>query len=127
MADSGERDAEIRLTLPLPPNRLNAREHWRTTLRKKKEYYAAADLALVAQVPLSHPTLTRPKITATLYVWSKMDPDGRTGRLKWLIDSLVRYELLVDDSDEHLDWTEIPKQVIDRKSQRVEITLIEKG
>ncbi len=115
----------LNLVLPLPANRGNAREHWRTTLRKKKAYYAEADVALHNQLAGKLEGWPgRATLTATLYVWSKMDPDGRTARLKWAVDSLTRYGLLTDDSDEYLTWTEIPKQVVDRKRQRVEITLV---
>ena len=117
---------EILLTLPLPPNRANAREHWRVTWRKKAVYYEKAEWELkfggrMRSVKLP---LERPILTATLYVWQKMDPDNATARLKWPIDCLVRCGLLVDDSEKHLDFTEIPRQVIDRKNQRVEIVLI---
>ena len=116
---------EILLTLPLPPNRANAREHWRVTWRKKAVYYEKAEWELkfggrMRSVKLP---LERPILTATLYVWQKMDPDNCAARLKWPIDCLVRCGLLVDDSEKHLDFTEIPRQVIDRKNQRVEIVL----
>ena len=113
------------LTLPLPPNRANAREHWRATHRKKKVYYERADLALFAQELELPWGCDRPTLTATLYVYRKMDPDNATARLKWPIDCLVRHGVLVDDSEKHLDFTQIPKQVIDRKNPRVEIELVE--
>jgi len=117
---------EIHLTLPLPPNRANAREHWRVTHRKKTAYYDNAWIALAVQTGqgfYSFGAPERPTLTATLYVWAKMDPDNAVARLKWPIDCMVRYGMLVDDSEKHLDFTEIPKQVIDRKNPRVEITL----
>ena len=116
----------IRLTLPLPPNRANAREHWRVTHRKKKKYYELAHNALRTQELELPYGCRRPTLTATFYVWSKMDPDNAAARMKFPIDALVKFGLLVDDSEKHLDFTEIPKQVIDRKSQRVEITLSER-
>ncbi len=110
----------MKLTLPLPPNRANAREHWRVTHRKKKAYYAKTVLALLAQRPdLPQVRMT---LTATLYVWSKSDPDNATSRLKWAIDSLVDFGLLVDDNEKWLDL-QMPKQVVDRKNPRVEIQL----
>ena len=116
---------KIHLTLPLPPNRANAREHWRVTHRKKKVYYEKAEWELKfggrlrsVKLPLERPTLT-----ATFYVWSKMDPDNAAARMKFPIDALVKFGLLVDDSEKHLDFTEIPRQVIDRKNPRVEIVL----
>ena len=113
---------EILLTLPLPPDRANAREHWRTTHRKKTVYYAKADLAIMAQSPRSYRVQVRQTLTATLYVWNKMDKGNAVARLKWIEDSLVRMRLLVDDNEEWLDL-QLPRQVIDRKNPRVEIVL----
>ena len=106
------------------------------THRKKTDYYAKAELALRgqcrwvmdmatgeprvrAEVPCSE--LTR--LNATLYLWATMDRDNLVARLKWICDSLVRYGLLVDDNEKWLDL-QMPKQVIDRKNQRVEIELV---
>ena len=134
--------ASVKLTLPLPPNRANAREHWRVTDRKKKEYYGKADVALLSSSPvgITHITLVRsdahgrlrPRLThaekqrmrldATLYLWATMDRDNLVARLKWVLDSLVNYGLLVDDNEEWLDL-QMPKQVVDRKNRRVEIEL----
>ena len=126
----------MKLTLPLPPNRANAREHWRATHKKKVAYYAKAERALREQCPwvmdmatgqprvrAERPCSKRMRLTATLYVWAKMDRGNLVARLKWLEDSLVRYGLLVDDNEEWLDL-QMPKQVIDRKNQRVEIVLV---
>ncbi len=115
----------IELTLPLPPNRANAREHWRVTHRKKMAYYARADLALRAQPEAMRVALGRITLTATMYVWNKGDADNATSRLKWVLDSLVRNGVLMDDNDYWLDFTEIPKQVVDRKNMRVVIRLEE--
>ena len=117
----------IRLTLPLPPNRANAREHWRVTWRRKRDYYDAASYFLAEQELELPYGLERPTLTATLYVWAKMDPDNATARLKWPIDCLVMHGILVDDSEKHLDFTQIPKQVVDRKNRRVEIVLATPG
>ena len=115
----------MKLTLPLPPNRANAREHWRVTHRKKKEYYEKADLALYAQAG-SRPGIIVPTcrqtLLATFYLWNKMDRGNLTARLKWIEDVLVNYGLLVDDNEKWLDL-QMPTQVIDRKNQRVEIEL----
>ena len=129
----------MKLTLPLPPNRANAREHWRVTHKKKKAYYAEAQRALMDQrlwvldmatgkprVRAERPCTKPMRLTATLYVWAKMDRGNLVARLKWLEDSLVNYGLLVDDSEEWLDL-QMPRQVIDRKNQRVEIVLVPCG
>ncbi len=117
----------MKLTLPLPPNRANAREHWRVTHRKKTAYYEIAHYALMAQELELPFGCKRATLNATLYVWAKMDPDNAVARLKWPIDCLVSHGLLWDDSDKHLDFTQMPKQVIDRKNQRVEIELVPCG
>jgi len=114
----------IELVLPLPPNRANAREHWRVTHRKKTEYYETA-FVYVANQDTGEWLDGRMTLTATLYVWAKMDPDNAVARLKWPIDVLVRYGLLKDDNEKWLDFTQIPKQVVDRKNQRVVIRLEE--
>jgi len=45
--------------------------------------------------------------------------------MKWPVDCLVHYGLLIVDSDKYVCWTEIPRQEIDRKNPRVVITLTE--
>ena len=111
----------MKLTLPLPPNRANAREHWRVTSRKKTDYYYAAETGLYLQRPPRLPP-QRMRLDATLYLWARMDFDNLVARLKFPIDVLVRYGLLVDDNEKWLDL-QMPKQVIDRKDMRVEIEL----
>ena len=114
----------LTITLPLPPNRGNAREHWRVTSKRREAYQMEAYVALKDQLDGKLEGWPgRATLTATLYVWGKMDPDNRVARLKWPIDNLVAYGLLVDDSDEYLTFTEIPTQVVDRKRQRIELTL----
>ena len=125
----------MKLTLPLPPNRANAREHYWVTHKKKKTYYAKAELALRGQcawvmnmatgrprVRAERPCTKPMRLAATLYVWAKMDQGNLVARLKWLEDALVNYGLLVDDNEEWLDL-QMPKQVVERKNRRVEITL----
>ena len=120
----------MKLTLPLPPNRANAREHWRVTHRKKKEYYERAEMVIWAQ--LSGLTgvdrarafnRQRMRLAATFYLWNKMDRGNMVARLKFIEDILVRCALLGDDNEEWLDL-QMPKQVIDRKDRRVEIVLV---
>ena len=121
----------MKLTLPLPPNRANAREHWRVTHRKKVAYYEKAEMALTTQytsrvpgiyVPISQLSPQRMRLSARFYLWNKMDRGNLTARLKWIEDVLVNYGLLVDDNEKWLDL-QMPTQVIDRKNQRVEIEL----
>ena len=82
----------MKLTLPLPPNRANAREHWRVTHRKKKAYYAEAQRALMDQrlwvvdMATGKPRVraerscTQPvRPPATPYVWAKLGPGPPRG------------------------------------------------
>lgn len=108
----------VLLTLPLPPNMANGRMHWRAKNRKRQEYLAMCD-AWESGSPLR---LTKARMTPRLYVWSKMDVDNAMARLKWPVDWLVRRGYLPDDNPDHLEWS-IPKQIIDRKRQRIEIIL----
>ena len=116
----------MRITLPLPPNMGNSRFHWRTADRKKKEYWELCRLHLISgRAP--RPPHTPPKVTgvrATLYLHSKMDRlDNIYSRLKWTWDWLVAWGYMAGDRGDQADWTEPPKQVIDRKNPRVEIEL----
>ena len=116
----------MKLTLPLPPNRANAREHWRVTHRNRVEYYEMAGNAilreLVNQADWNGDCMERMRLDATFYLWSKLDPGNLVARLKWVEDILVKKGLLVDDNEKWLDL-QMPTQVIDRKNQRVVIEL----
>ena len=110
--------------LPLPPNRANARWHWRTEKQKKDTWFTHADaLYRVSKEPPMAPGKTR--VTAKLYTWNKMDIDNLFGRVKWPMDWLVRRGYLADDDPDSIEWAGIPKQEVDRKNQRIEITLEE--
>ena len=116
----------MRITLPLPPNRGNARWHFRTEHRKKKEYWHRCDWQrLGGNIPAPPDTPPeRVTVRATLYVHSKMDRlDNIYSRLKWTWDWLVAHGYMAGDKGDQADWCEPPKQVIDRKNPRVEIEL----
>lgn len=108
------------MTLPLPPNMGNARRHWRVTLREKKAYLYTLDvLKMVGQLP--KPTLICPaELLSTLYVWNWMDDDGAMSRIKWPVDWLHANNYIEGDHRSQLR-IRVPEQVIDRKSQRVEL------
>ena len=110
----------MKLTLPLPPNRANARWHWRTEKRKKDAYYEGC-LARYGKLPPV--TFFKATITARLYVHQLMDLDNLTARLKWPLDWLVWRGYIADDSPKVLVWTGEAQQLIDRKNQRIEIEL----
>ena len=118
----------VRLTLQLPANRANAREHWAATHGHRRAYKEQAYLDLYHQ--LGPPRQVKNRIdpaivTATLYVWSIMDDDNAVARLKWPLDALVTFGILQDDRRPHCQLAGIPEQVIDRKRPRVELVIEE--
>ena len=120
----------MRFVIPLPPNRANARGHWSKHHREKKAYWAELDaLQLLGERdgfgvprPPRWP-LPKAKADATLYVWAKMDEFNAGNRLKWVEDWLVTRGYIVNDTSDVLRWDGIPRQEIDRKRQRIVLTL----
>ena len=110
----------MKFVLPLPPNRANARWHWRTEKRKKDIWFTLADVLYGTS---KEPPAKLTKISAVLYTWNKMDADNLFGRVKWPCDWLERRGWISGDDPDSLEWEGIPKQFIDRKNQRIEITL----
>ena len=114
----------ITLTLPLPPNRGNARWHWRTENRKKKAYWSQLNTLRYAGT-LPEPWRDTPALVGvrvTLYVWARMDRDNAMARMKWVMDWLEAWEYIANDGA-GVKWAGLPEQVIDRKDPRVEVTL----
>ena len=111
----------MKLVLPLPPNRANARWHWHTEKRLKDIYYLKC-LARYGKLP--HVTFSKASIGATLYTHQEMDKDNLVARLKWPIDWLVIREYIADDSPDVLEYSAV-LQLVDRKNQRIEIELEE--
>ncbi len=110
----------MKFILPLPPNRANSRWHWRTEKAKKDSWFMHAD---TLYRPSKEPPTKMARISATLYTWNKMDVDNLFGRLKWPCDWLERRGWISGDDPDSLQWVGIPKQSIERKNQRLEITL----
>ena len=110
-------------TLPLPPNMGNMRLHWRQRNRKKKDYWLRCDIAMRLKWPSRGQPWERATISAHFYVWNLMDDDNAMSRVKFPVDWLVNQGYIVDDSRKVLTWTGLPEQTIDRKNQRLEITL----
>lgn len=111
----------MRIILPLPLSRANARWHHMTEVRHKHTYYDAC-LTRYSKPPKK--TFARAKITVRFYVHQKNDRDGLWARLKWPLDWLVLREYIVDDNEEVLEWGPVTQEV-DRKNMRVEIELEE--
>ena len=112
----------MRFVLPLPPNMLNSRTHWRKRLGEKNGYWLQC-LALYGRRPKR--TFARATISAHFYLWNLMDDDNCMARMKFPLDFLVNREYIADDSRKVLTWTGLPEQTIDRSNQRLEIELTE--
>lgn len=108
----------LSLTLPLPPNMANGRMHWAEKSRRQKDYRLECD-TMTGPLPSIG---VRVRLDATMYLWSLMDEDNLIARLKWVQDWLVWADVIPDDSSEYLTLGKVG-QAIDRKRQRVEITL----
>lgn len=118
----------ICLVLPLPANLGNARMHWRKKNRMKKDYYLTLDLLLAAKKIRKPPRKVwdQATITVEMYVWSLMDLDNAFARLKWPLDWLSIQGYIADDRIRNLKYSAFPTQEVDRKNQRLVLTL-EKG
>jgi len=67
-------------------------------------------------------TYQRVRISAKFFLHQVMDTDNLTARLKWPVDSLVAYRVIPDDSPQYVTMGSI-EQEVDRKHQRLELTL----
>ena len=110
----------MRLVLPLPENLANARLHWRTKNRRRANYMLACTCA-DARRPVE--PIAPAVVHATLYMHNRMDEDNLTARLKWVIDWLVERQILLDDHPSAMTLGTV-EQAIDRKRQRVEVTVV---
>lgn len=117
------------LVLPLPPSLTNSgrgrSRHWRSLKRERDAYWAELNLLLAAR-RIPGPPATPPAfavLRATLYLWNPMDDDGAMARLKWPLDWLRGHGFIAGDSRRCVRWAGLPDQVIDRRNQRLEITI----
>ena len=117
-------DGALTLELPLPPNMANARMHWAEKDRKRAAYFKACDtLQLVNLVPPPPPhAFERVSLVSTLYCWSLNDEDNALARIKWAADWCKTRGYIVDDKPPHCRFT-VPTQHVDRKNQRLVLTL----
>jgi hypothetical protein len=108
------------LTFPMPPNIANSRWHWRSKQAKKAHWFGVID---ILHRPHDDPPMEKALIAADFYLWNKMDYDNLFARLKWPLDWLTLNSYIVDDNPDVLKWETMPTQQIDRKNQRLVITL----
>lgn len=119
---------KAQVTLPLPPNRANARQHWAATYREKSNYLEACLPGLYRVFrPLNGPKFKRKvRVDALFYVWSEFDEDNLRALLKFPLDALRHYRVIAGDDPSLLTVGEI-RQVVDRRNRRLELTLTEVG
>ncbi len=115
----------MKFVLPLPVNLGNARIHWRKKNRMKKDYWLACTVGMRLKWPPRGEPWKKATISAHFYVWNLMDDDNAMARVKWSVDWLVLQGYIVDDSRKVLTWSGLPDQTIDRKDQRLVLTLEE--
>jgi hypothetical protein len=104
--------------LPLPINSGNSRTHWAAKDKARREYMQVCDyLAMAKRLP-GRPAkpFSRAQLTAAIHHTHDTDADNREARLKWAIDWLKTRGYIVDDSDAHLDRTELCRAVPCRKN-----------
>ncbi len=104
------------MLFPLPPNRANARGHWRKGFRALKAFYAECDTRVMVKLlprPPKEPW-THATIRAELTMRNPMDDDNALSRCKWLMDFLVTRGYIQDDARKCLRWEGIPTQRISR-------------
>ena len=112
------------ITLPLPPNRANARGHW-AQIHKERTQYQRKCLPLIYKTfgPIKpSPKYRHVRISMHFYVWSLNDWDNLIARAKWAWDELVKTNIIADDSPKYVDLGDV-KQTVDRKHQRLDLTL----
>lgn len=118
----------MKLVLPLPENRANRKgsTHWARVKGDRDAYVQAAKVAVWQQAKAGARAALADghvAVTATLYVWARMDDDNAVARLKWPLDVLKKTGVIHDDKRPWCRLTGIPEQVIDRKHQRVELVI----
>lgn len=113
------------LELALPPNRGNARTHWRVTHQQKLAYWGGCDARyLTKRIPHPEMPFRKAKVTVAFRVSRKNDPDNLVARAKWPLDWLKKRGYIVDDNPDALEWTGMPtQQVVKRSETGLTITL----
>ena len=117
----------MRLVLDVPENVANAsRRHWSVLHRAKKAYYAAQDgRALVGLIPPPpSPPMASVRVLAHFRLWNEMDDDNLKARMKWPQDYLKTRGYIANDNPKVVREL-VVTQEIDRKNQRLEITIEE--
>jgi Holliday junction resolvase RusA-like endonuclease len=115
----------IFLTLPLPPDRGNARGHWRVRYRKEQAWKVRFAVALqeYGAVKPRHP-LARVRLAVLVVTKRAADLDNCAARIKPILDGLVRAGWLANDDPAHLTALTVTQET-DTRRPRVEVTIEE--
>ena len=117
------------INVPMPLNIANGSHgHWATRKKQKDAYFRALDIyqavGKIPKPPAKPFAMTR--IAVVMYLANRMDADNTMRRCKWPLDWLKTRGYIKDDSPKHLDWADIPEQIIKRSGQyRIVFTLSE--
>lgn len=124
----------MKLVIPMPPNRANARGHWRTHHKARVQYWEALDNIRSWGASATYPgkfsiprapdePIERANLDVTMFVHQRNDAGNAVNRCKWVEDWLVSRGYIVDDAPEYLCWVGMPVQIVDRRSPRIELLL----
>jgi hypothetical protein len=110
--------------LPVPPDVGNARGHWRGREAAKRAYWMrCAACCPPRKFPKPDKPWPRVRVQADLYLWNEMDEDNAMARLKLAVDWLVVSGYIENDRRKNIEWVGLPSQEINRKFQRLELTV----
>lgn len=115
----------MKLVLPVPPNRANARGHWLTIHRERGRYEAEVwKYILIARKFLPKEPAEFTSWQADFFLTKFYDADNLVSLCKWPIDTLVKGKIMKDDSPKHAWPSGFPTQTKCKKSEvRLELTL----
>ena len=115
----------IEILFGTPPDRGNAREHWRTVNKKKNLFYEECDnkqlLGLIPPPPKR--PITKCKVEAHFKLHNPNDWDNLYARLKYPLDWLETRGYILDDSPRVIIEAPVVTQEVDRKNKCLSVTI----
>lgn len=107
----------------LPPDRGNARGHWRRRWGLQQAYWKGLnELVLVKRIPRPPASpIYRARVHLHMRLWNTMDQDNLVSRSKDFIDWLVKNRYLAGDTPRHLELE--VSQEISRKGRGMHVTI----
>jgi hypothetical protein len=102
----------IKVFLPMPSERANARKHYMAAAKEKRDYFDACNLFLMETHQTVPHQLVFVRYNVHLETGRAMDFDNLVARTKWPIDFLVERGFLVNDDPKHFWPYQLPTQEI---------------